>query len=207
MNKRKVIIDLPYINKNLKWKIGVSISGDPIKYGPQAGETYQAISAFNFGDTSYVKVSPKPSITMEIITRKDDKGSFYDNSFYIPGSMSFQFVQCLKRVLNGFQTRNLFYYDSSGKLCVNKTIANNSIYEFTTVGKKIKFMYSVVNDTETADVSVGTEYEGVAMILNDFANYVYLTYDELGSMYGTLKNLDITNAAMNAMILAGLYGK
>lgn len=208
MQKRKINVELPYINKNLKWKIGVSITGDPIKYGPNSGEVYQSVSMFDYGDTSYVKVSPKPNITFDIKNPKQETtGSFYDNSIFIPGSMSFQFIQCLKRVLDGFQTKNLFYYTSDGKLCVNKTISSNLIYEFALPGKKLRFIYGVVNDTETADASVGTDYEGVALVINEFVNYVYITYDELGTMYGTLKNLDLTNLALNAMIISALIPK
>ena len=195
----RVNVELPYINKNIRWKIGVIITGNPSTRTPY--EQIDITRKFEFRGELFTKVVPRFSVSIEIKKPKEENFSF-ENSVFIPGSFVYQFIRTLDDVIEGFQEKDLFYYDANKKLQVNKELSKRKEIRFPVGKNEIRFLYTVVADFESETSNESTEYEGLALIINSYTNFVYLTYDEICNMRDILKNTDFLNISLQSILVA-----
>ena len=114
----------------------------------------------------------------------------------------YQFIRTLDDVIEGFQEKDLFYYDANKKLQVNKELSKRKEIRFPVGKNEIRFLYTVVADFESETSNESTEYEGLALIINSYTNFVYLTYDEICNMRDILKNTDFLNISLQSILVA-----
>lgn len=197
----KVNIELPQINKNLRWKVSVTLTGDHLQ--KNNGIEENLCSKFEFKGSLYTRICPRYALVIEIKTPKQETFNF-ENNLFIPSSFIQSFIRALDDVINGFNMRDLYYYDNTGKLIVNKELSKRNEIKFPVLKSEARFLYTVVEEDASNEVSRGNEYEGVAFIVNDYVNFAYITYDELRNMRDILRSTDMYNLSTNAAVLSSL---
>ena len=197
----KVNIELPQINKNLRWIVSVTLTGDHLQ--KNNGIEENLCSKFEFKGSLYTKICPRYALNIKKKTPKQETFNF-ENNLFIPSSFIQSFIRALDDVINGFNMRDLYYYDNTGKLIVNKELSKRNEIKFPVLKSEARFLYTVVEEDASNEVSRGNEYEGVAFIVNDYVNFVYITYDELRNMRDILRSTDMYNLSTNAALLSSL---
>lgn len=189
----KVNLELGKINKYMKMKFGVVIKSEQ--------QHMQLMNKFSISGNTYFKVNPYPTVTIEISSNVDRNEAWNTNRSITLNKMSrFQFIKRLKTIIHSFtEIKSLFYYQD-GKLCIEKSIAEN-IRDMVKVSQKTcLFMPAVIEDEETKE-----QFEGVVLMINSPDNYCYLTFEELEYLCDTLERLDFDTLALQLINLISNY--
>ena len=111
----------------------------------------------------------------------------------------FTFIQRIKLMIDNFKEQDLFFIKNK-QLQLNKEKAVSLSQVIRTNDKAICLMHSVISDEERVDI----QYEGIILMINNVANSVLITYDELLYMYYLLTKVDMEVLSMeliNAYLL------
>lgn len=187
----KATIELGAINRMMKLKFGLILQND------LKNNYNQVINRFNYSGNDYVKINPKPFITIDI-TSKMDKGEEWNNERTVSlNRLSlFALIKALERmILNFTKVKNLYYMDND-KLILNKIEAANIVETVLCNNKVIRLQPCVVPSDDENDDEV---YEGCAFFINRIENFAYLTYTELMFLLHELKKIDMTALSLLLM--------
>lgn len=145
------------------------------------------IDKFTYGDSEYLKLSPKPYITIDISDASDKNDSWNSNTQVNFNKFClFELIQKTKSMLESFKIKELFY-KKDGKLQVNPTVASQCSEIIRTPNKAVKMIHAVIYDNENKEI----EYEGICFMINSPDNYCCLTYHELEYLYYELNNINM----------------
>lgn len=163
----------------------------------------QIVKKFKYLGNDYLKVNPKPFITIDI-TSKLDKGEEWtsNRTVNINRMGLFLIKTSLERLVRNFiQVKNLYYMDK-GKLILNKEEAQRIMETITCGNKAIRIQPCVVpSDDENSD----DVYEGCAFFINRMENFAYLTYTELCFLLHELKNINMNQLSMELITIVNQY--
>lgn len=191
----KAIVELPYINKNIQWFFGVVLRGGfnlPEKRD-------QTIShKFEYAGSIYSKIHPTYSITFKFKNFKTDTNNLVDSTLFASARYIYYLTEAIKDMIDGFKIPNLFYYNGDS-LLVNKELSKSHEICLKMNKSELRMLYAVVKDV--SDSGTAVEYEGIAFIVNSYANFVYITYEELRMMYNVLTQTDFINLALQSAIV------
>ena len=104
----KVNIELPQINKNLRWKVSVTLTGDHLQ--KNNGIEENLCSKFEFKGSLYTRICPRYALIIEIKTPSTELMSKeYRNNVYCPSSeLSGSIIQIRKQKESGILNQILF---------------------------------------------------------------------------------------------------
>ena len=195
----RVQAELPYINKQLKWKVSSIFKNVDPKLPIPTQYNAKAWSPDN-GDTDFVLIKPNIGITMTIYSHNSYGECGYVQSVYMGYDRIILFQRELERVVRGFyEIDNLFYLkqDRTGlsTLHVNAELATKYERVFPASGKTIKLKYATVPDEEDNMSS----YEGIALFINTYDAYAMLTKVEVERILYTLQHTDFMNLSFHLL--------
>lgn len=195
----RVQADLPFINRNIKWKVSsVFKHVDPKLPVPVQPNVRSWIP--DNGDTEYMLIQPNIGITISIYSSTFDGEKGYVQSIYMGYDRIILFQHEIERMIKGFyEIENLFYIekDKTGlsMLYVNAELSLKYERLFQTSGKTVKLKYAIVPDDEDRLSS----YEGIVMFINSYDVYAMITKNELERMLYTLQHTDFINLSFHLL--------
>ena len=158
--------------------------------------TKKTISAFTYGDRTYLSIIAHPYVTIEIIEKGDPSEVKLDKTIKLPKAYFFTFLRKLNLFIQQFQDPNLFYVDRN-RFLVNNDLAKKYTMTHLSYNKSIQFIHAIVRgETE------GEDRPGARVAINRVNNYTLLSYDELCWMYGSLSNIDFTSTTLELCRMA-----
>lgn len=189
----KVNMQLPYINKNIKWEFGVVLWGD----ANLPNKNFILSEKFEYKGSVYTKIQPTYSITFKFNVKREN--SLLESSLFVSSRFIYSLKRGIRDMVEGFQMKDLFFYNN-GKMLVNKELSKKHEIRLPLGKEELRMMYTVVEDV--SDGGSVVEYEGIAFIVNSYSNFVYITYDELCSMLDVLETTDFYNLALQGAIIS-----
>ena len=190
----KLVLELAKITDKIKLRFSVTFSD----YNPQFPN--HMIKSYNYGNSDYFKVIPKPYLSVDIT---DNNGDY--NGFCLTKYLTFRMINSLKEFINCFNEKDLFYLDKNGSLSIS-TAKQNEHQKFIAVcsNKSLKIIPAVVRVND--DGGTGKkEYEGCVMYINSNYSYVTLTNEEIGFLIYTLEHIDYDMLSIQLMNSYKLY--
>lgn len=182
-------IELGKINKYMKIKFNIIIKDDENKNS----FNMKVIDTFTYGGSEYLRLSPKPYITIDISATADKTDSWNSNTQVNLNKMCLiDFIIKSKNMINKFRIPEL-YFIKNNRLQVNTDIANKSYEIIRTPNKTIKMIHCVVYDNDNSDI----ENEGICFMINSIDNFCFLTYTELEYLYYMLSKINMDELAIS----------
>lgn len=181
----KIIVDLGYVNSYIKIKFGLIVKNEQYKQN--------LISKFDFSGNQYIKISPIPTITLEISTGNKNEPWAPNRTLSLSKINIYLFTKRLEEVLNHLKSeKNMFYLDEFGELILNKELASKSRETIELGSKFVCFQPFVVKDKKDS-------YEGCVMMINDATYPAFMTFEEMQYLITYLRNIDLDNLAINVL--------
>lgn len=194
----KASIEIAKINKGLKIKFGIIIYSES-----ENKQIYsKLVSKFNYLGNDFLKVNPKPFITLDISSNTTKSEGWSSNQFVNLNKQSlFLFNRALYKLIQEFkEIRELFYYKNN-KLCVNNKEAERITKDIISNNKHIRLQPCVVPSDENNEKF----YEGCVLCINTYDNFVYITYSEMEYLYYELSHVDMINLSLSMIQMAKIY--
>lgn len=202
----KGTLELCRINSQMKLKFNLIIKDDmQLKAGIQAHGT-KALDVFKYGGTEYLRLAPKPYLTVDISGSADKNDEWNSNTrFNLNKFFLFELMKKVKSMLNKFKIPDMYYIQNK-RLHINADLASKNAEYMRTMQKTIKMMHIVVYDKENKEL----EYEGICLMINGVDNFCCLTFQELEYLYYELTQVNLNMLAANVIntyILTQIYQK
>ena len=201
----KVSLELGKINNSMKLKFNVIMKDKTEK---KANRKYnnRVIDRFTYNGSDYLRISPKPYITIDISSTSDKNDEWNSNSVVNLNKFClFDMIRKVRSMINKFKIPDLFFIKNK-KLHLNTEIANNNFEIIRTPNKIIKLVHAVIYDSNNQEL----EYEGVCFMINSPDNFCCLTYNELEYLYYVLTHIDMDTLAMsivNSYMISNMSSK
>lgn len=190
----KCNMELARINRYMKLKFNLVLIDDKEGVGGNKNAT-KVIDVFKLKGNDYLRLNPKPYITIDISGGSDKSDGYNANTLVNLTSVSlFNLMEAIKRMLAGFKIKDL-YYIKDNKLVVNKKVSIPNSQLVRTPNKAIKLQHVVVYDGANREV----EYEGIVFMINSPDNYCTLSYSELKYLYYELTKINLNELALGAI--------
>ena len=163
---QKVNLDLGWLNRMLRMKFTITLKTSADK---------DAITKFAINGDQYLRVSPYPNFVLEIKEPIERQQIWTSNkSVSFDKFSAYRFVKYGKHLVETIKkTEDLYYFDESGVLTLNKQLAEKIRDPIRLTYKTLLLVPSIVEDDGDHRL-----YEGVCMMINDPSNYAMLTIDE-----------------------------
>ena len=192
----KASIEIARINKTLKVNFGLILQSETEIKNPSFGKL---INKFNYLDNSFIKVTPRPFVTLDISSGKDKNDGWSANqSVNLNKQSLFSFLCAVRKLLKAFkEVKDLFYYED-GKLVLNNDEAKKVTESVISNNKHIRMQHCVVPSDENDTVF----YEGIVLFINTYDNYTYITYNELLYLEYELSHIDMVSLSMQLISLS-----
>lgn len=186
----KASIDLFRVHKSCKVSFGIilknDITGNNTAYG-----NHQVVSKFSIKTTEYLKISPHPFINIDIsnyLDKREDKYNINLN-FTLNRRDLYLFMIVLKDIntIMDEKITELYYYDDKEDLQINKEKAEEYKRGLKCGNKGVIIQPTVVlyeEISEKRDI-------GVTLAINYYANFIYLTLEDLKYLTYELSKLDL----------------
>ena len=184
----KASIELGKVS-SIKIKFGLIIEGDDDK---KYNYNNKLINKFTLDGSTYLRVTPRPFITLDISNKKEENWS--TNLFVNLNKISlYSFNRALSKMISQYKEIKDLYYYRNNKLVLNNEIASK-IYKdvVATNNKRIRLLPAVVPD----DSDPEKFYEGCIFCINSYDNFAYLSYSEMEFLLFELTHLDIDSLSM-----------
>lgn len=189
----KCYIDMGKINKYMRIKFNIIVEDD-IGTNKFANKT-KCIDKFSYAGSKYLKLSPRPYITIDICESKDKNDSWNSNlQVNLNKFVLFDLLRKLRSMINKFKIKDMFFIKNN-HLHVNTESANSNCEFVKTPNKIIKLLHCVVKDEDNIEL----EYEGICFMINSIDNYCFLTYTELEYLYYELSKINMTELSMQLL--------
>ena len=151
------------------------------------------VEFFSYGNAEYLKISPKPYLTLDISNTADKNDEWDPNmSVNLNKFAIFDFIKKTRAVVSSMSIPEM-YFNQNGMLKLN--------------GELAKAHAKIVPTPDKEDSS--NYYEGVAFMINSIDNYCILPITEVEYLCFELQKLDLYLLSMeviNTYLLMG-YGK
>lgn len=186
----KASIELFRIHKSFKVKFGLILKED--ESNPN-NKNFQLINKFSFKGNDYIRISPYPFITIDIMGRLE-KYEEWNANFSVTMNRKdlFMLILSLKGIYKKFsEDKDLFYYNEQNELVVNGVRADNAKVVISVGNKTLWFQPCVVTNEEDK-----VSYEGLFMVINSPDYYTYLTYVELEYLIYELSHIDMNSLSL-----------
>lgn len=178
----KASIELGKINKSLKLKFGLIIESESDKKAYQ-----KIISKFNYNGNDYLRINPRPYISIDISSKNDEAWST-NQSFTLTKPSLFIFKKQLSTMISEYKSySDLFYYKNDTLIYDQKYTQIVSKDIISANNKHVKLVPCVVYDEEIENKA----YEGCALFINSRDNFVYITYTEMEYLLENLSNINM----------------
>lgn len=191
----KASIELGKINKSFKLKFGLIIDSETDK------KSYsKLVSKFNYAGNDYLRVNPRPFITIDISSKNDEAWS--TNQMVNLNKISlFSFIRALSSLIKEFKSvTDLFYYQND-KLTLNNQYLRQTTKDVIASNKHIRMQPCVVPDDEVQNKF----YEGCVLCINTYDNFCYLTYSEMEYLLYELTHIDINQLSLQLLNTVTLF--
>ena len=179
---RRVILDLGWLNRMIHMKFTITMRTSTEK---------SAVRKFELNGDQYLRVAPYPNFVIEIKEPIEKQQIWTSNRSVSFDKFSiYRFVKYGKYLVNQIkQTADLYYFDESGILRLNKQLAEKIRNPIRLTFKTLLLVPSIVEDEGDHRL-----FEGVCMMINDPSNYAMMTIDEFEFLldYMDKLNLDLT---------------
>ena len=195
----KLTYRVGYINNNLELLASFytqdknDITSFTSKLPESQRDKYSTIKRTSWDGSKYFKMTVNPYFELVI----DPKETDYNPYKHIKCNKfdTFLLIRTKEKLIHIFSTeKDLFYYDSTGKLILNTEISNKLNIVAKLKDKTILFEPVVIVDTISE-----SRFEGVVMYSNTKEVSCQLTYIELSFLLYLLKNTNLDS------IVTGLY--
>lgn len=182
-------IDIGWVNKSLRVSFNLVIMGNNDGY---QRFNSKIINKFACNNSEYLKFTPRPYLTLDIC-KYENKQKIYDPACQINISKRnlFVLIQRVKKMIENFKIQDMFFIKNK-QLRLNIDKAKSVSQVMRTNDKAIYMIHGVIPDDERPDV----QYEGITLMINNAANYVLITYDELLYLYYILTNVNMDMLSM-----------
>ena len=192
----KASIEIARINKTLKVNFGLILQSETEIKNPSFGKL---INKFNYLGNSFLKVTPRPFVTLDISSGKDKNDGWSANqSVNLNKQSLFSFLCAVRKLLKAFkEVKDLFYYED-GKLVLNNEEAKKVTESVISNNKHLRMQHCVVPSDENDTVF----YEGIVLFINTYDNYTYITYNELLYLEYELSHIDMVSLSMQLISLS-----
>ena len=198
MSESKLVIDLGKITDKMKMKFTLVLESSNEKFSTNS------IKFYNYGNSDYFKVSPRPLLSFEI-TQTNDKSDFC--GFCVTKFLLARLIFELKEFIEVFKEEDLFYIDSNGELSIAK-IKQSEHEKIIPVcsNRTICLTPSVIHVKD--DGGTGRkDYEGCILYVDNRSMYTCLTYTELNFLLYSLEKVDFDGWSIQLMNTFKLYNK
>lgn len=194
----KATIEIAKINKGLKVKFGLVVqseSENKLIYN-------KLVSKFNYLGNNYLKINPKPFITLDISSNTTKTEGWSSNQFVNLNKQSlFLFNRALYRLIQEYkEIRDLYYYENN-KLCVNNKASEKITKDIISNNKHIRLQPCVVYSDDNDE----KYYEGCMLCINTYDNFVYITYSEMEYLYYELSHIDLISLSLSLLQIVNIY--
>lgn len=163
------------------------------------------VEFFSYGNAEYLKISPKPYLTLDISNTADKNDEWDPNmSVNLNKFAIFDFIKKTKAVISSMSIPEM-YFNQNGMLRLNGELAKAHSKIVPTPNKSLCIIPAVLEDKEDSS----NYYEGVAFMINSIDNYCILPITEVEYLCFELQKLDLYLLSMeviNTYLLMG-YGK
>ena len=148
----KASIELSKINKGLKLKFGLIIES-----GTDKKEINKLVSKFEYNGNSYIKINPRPFVTLDISSMTSKSEGWSTNQVINFNKIGlFMFIRNLEYLIKQFKEIKALYYYENGILKVDNKYADKLTMRGVTNNKYWIMRPCVVPDDDIADKT----YEG-----------------------------------------------
>lgn len=204
-------IDIATINKSMKIKFNLIIKDDEAIKKVNGNSNKKLIDTFQYRGSEYLKVTPRPYVTIDISKSASDKDANNEMVWNANSQVNlnkitlYDLLDKLNKTINEFYTIKDLFFIKDDKIYVNKERSNENVKIISTNSKTIFIRHSVVIDPDD-----GREYEGIAFYINESANFCTLTYKELKYLYYELSKINMHELSMqliNTYLMINLSGK
>lgn len=186
-------IDLCRINKFMKIKFNLIIKDENQLKSNIQSYGNKLIEVFKYNGSEYLKISPKPYITIDISATSDKNDVWNSNNQVNLNKIClFDFMRKIKLMIDAFKIPELFFIKNK-KLQVNSQVSEKYTQYVRTPNKIIKLSHVVVYDTDNKEL----EYEGICMFVNGVDNFCCITYSELEYLYYELTRINMHELSMS----------
>ena len=204
----KATVELCRVHASLSLKLGVILEEDEIQKIRNRAMNWgndEVIHKFAYRNNSYIRINPRPFLTIDITDKRSKKTDGYDPNYQLSFGQKGVFILKLRlrKLLAAYQSeKDLFYKYKSGELMVDRELANlHREVAMVTNTKSIILEPCVVQDENEKDLF----YEGCIMAFNKMDYFTYLTYEEMLYLLDTLNTLDMTALALQLIDSEILY--
>lgn len=195
----KATVELCRVHSSLSLKMGIILEEDEaqqIKNRNMNWGNENMIRKFTYHGNSYIRINPRPFLTIDITNKKIKKSEGYDPNYQMSLNQRgvFSIKRSLRSLISEFQSeKDLFYKYKTGELMVDHELAR-AHRKVIPVGnaKTVIFEPCVVQDEENRELF----YEGCFMAFNKVDYFTYLTYEEMLFFLDIISNLDMTSLAL-----------
>ena len=190
----KASIEISRINAQIKVKFALIID-DPLDQNNQN----KMIKTFSRSGNDYIIFSPHPFVTIDIGgSSKNKNNADWDpyNSINITQQYLHFLISALKDVLSQFTIENLFFYDK-GKLILNKDVSRKILKKIIINNK-----YLIISPIVVYDDASQSDFEGIALMINDVSHYATMTVQEAEYLLSVLEHINMPELAMMLHISA-----
>ena len=192
----KASIEIARINKGLKLKFGLIITGE------NEDKNSKLVNKFNYNGSKYIKISPRPFVTLDIsgMSPKSEGWNIYQFINFNKISL-FTFIQYLEFLIGKYkEVKDLYYYDNE-ILKVNNAEADKLTMRGISSNKQWLMRPCVVPDDEVEE----RMYEGCMFCISKYENFCYITYGEMKYLLHELKHIDMIALSLHLINTVKLY--
>lgn len=186
-------IEIAKITQNFTLKFGLILEDDAEIIRFKAPN--KLISKYQFDGNDYLRISPHPFIVMDITSKEDRKNNDrLGHSVTLNRRVLFAFIMKLKKLIASYtEKKDLFYYDND-ELFVDREISTQITLRCIANNNNVILMQPCVVVDEEHPLE---KYEGCAFCINRYANFVFLTYMEMGYLLYELERINMTQFSLD----------
>ena len=204
----KATVELCRVHASLSLKLGVILEEDEIQKIRNRNINWgneEVIHKFAYRGNSYIRINPRPFLTIDITDKRSKKTDGYDPNYQLSFGQKGVFILKLRlrKLIAAYQSeKDLYYKYKTGELMVDRELAQaHREIAMVTTTKCIILEPCVVQDENEKDLF----YEGCIMAFNKIDYFTYLTYEEMLYLLDTLNNLDMSSMALQLIDSEILY--
>ena len=186
----RATFELFRVHKSCKVSFGIvlknDLTGGNTSYGNQ-----QVVSKYNIRGNEYLKIIPHPFINIDISNYMDKRDDRYNINlnFTLNRRDLYLFLKVLKDVnkIMDEKVSELYYYDDKEDLQINKEKSEEYKRGLKCSNKGVILQPTVVlydEISEKRDI-------GVTLAINYYANFIYLTLEDLKYLTHELEKIDL----------------
>lgn len=205
----KATVELVRIHHSLSIKMGIVLeenSYEKLQNKNMKWGTDEVVRKFSYHGNQYIRMNPRPFLTLDISNRKERrKSDVYDANYQMSMNQKGLFLlkKNLRALLLEFQSeKKLFYQYENGELVVDRVLAQNHEKIIPIGNDKIIILHPCVVQDEENRMQF---YEGCYMAFNRPEYFTYLTYEEMEFFLDTLHHINLIDLAFHLMETESFY--